>query len=695
MKRENWLTRKRDGEVCVVPATGTVYEMVQRMAMRREHGDAMGAEETREKKGIPHYCYHEWRGVAGNCRMCRVERVGGPKPVASCTRPVAPGMNVVTESPLVKKAREAVMERRLINHPLDCPICDQGGECDLQDQSLAYGSERTRMRENKRGVEDKYRGPLVKTVMTRCIHCTRCVRYRAETGGAERGTTGRGNATEVGMYVEKMPKSYRRGHLVDLCPVGALTAKPKAFDGRSWEMTALDSADRRDGARHPVRREYRPSPRSPRGRKRKRVVPGQEGAMGQGVDEVGYRERVSGGALLSDKSRFAATDGREHGRRWPPLGGQEQVDDRLQRVDERWTEAGAGATMGTGVDRERRWRRKERQRRKGTAALETVGLEALAQRRRHQGERRQAVDRSPEGGAHRVVGIDRAEEKPVRERERRGAERGQSARTRREVGTSPAESETKRSGGLLREDRRARAQGQGSRREGLWQQGARERGTRERRLGSGLWGRCDGGAVRQRRKSTEARTGGDGRHLARVTHRTNAVGARALGAAAGEGAAAGRRGVALDEGECREVGVNPTTLGSRTTVRHSHLPRLPQVESRRPMWTGLEKGQKRRSTEGKRVQTTGRAGVETLEKADRERKESRSQSLEESVGGLAGASAAADGRGTAGAKGRGVVWKTRLPKAIYDHYSEGHVRARWSPLMKKCRGAKEAHEVMA
>ena len=701
MKRENWVTRKRDGEVCVVPATGTVYEMVQRRGMRREHGAARGAAEDGAKKGIPHYCYHEWRGVAGNCRMCRVERVGGPKPVASCTRPVAPGMNVVTDSPLVKKAREAVMERRLINHPLDCPICDQGGECDLQDQSMAYGSERSRMRENKRGVEDKDRGPLVKTVMTRCIHCTRCVRYRAETGQAERGTTGRGNATEVGMYVEKMPNSYRRGHLVDLCPVGALTSKPKAFDGRSWEVTAVDSADRVDAARRPVRREYRPSSRSARGRKRKRVLPGQSGALGQGREEVGYRERVAGGARLSDKSRHAPTDGREHGRRWPQTGAQENVDDQLERREERWAETKAGATLGSGVDSERRWRRKERQRSEGTAALGTVGLEALAARRRHQGERRrrEGVGQGKAMAAHRAVGADRAEENPVRERERRSAERAQSARARRDVGTAPAESETKRAGGILREDRRERQEGAGSRREGLWERGARPAGGqgRGRSVGSGVWGRSDGAALRQGRKSTEARRGGEGREVTVVTHRTNVVGARALGAAADEGRGkAAKVAVAVDEGECREVGVNPAELGTRTTVRHTHLPRVAGAESRRPRWTGVEKGQRRRSTDGRRVETTGRAGTVRSEGADRRRKGERGEAVAESRGGLAAPGGRAEeGRRTAGVKGRAVAWKTRLPKAIYDHYTEGHVRARWSPLMKKCRRAKETHEVMA
>lgn len=187
---------------------------------------------------IPRFCYHERLLVAGNCRMCLVEVVGAPKPQASCALPVALGpggsvMKIVTNSPLVKKAREAVREMLLINHPLDCPVCDQGGECDLQDQSMGFGSDRSRMFEPKRGVEDKDRGPLVKTVMTRCIHCTRCIRFSSEVAGVPiLGTTARGRETEVGTYVEKVLNTERSGNVIDLCPVGALTSKPYAFKGR-------------------------------------------------------------------------------------------------------------------------------------------------------------------------------------------------------------------------------------------------------------------------------------------------------------------------------------------------------------------------------------------------------------------------------------------------------------------------------
>jgi NADH dehydrogenase (ubiquinone) Fe-S protein 1 len=200
-----------------------------------------------EKAGvtIPRFCYHERLGIAGNCRMCLVE-VGGPKPVASCAMPIMPGMKIQTESPNVKKAREGVMEFLLANHPLDCPICDQGGECDLQDQSVRYGSDRSRFIEptGKRAVENKNFGPLVKTVMTRCIQCTRCVRFANEIAGAnELGTSGRGNQMEIGTYVAQSISSEMSGNIIDLCPVGALTSKPYAFTTRPWELKKTESID--------------------------------------------------------------------------------------------------------------------------------------------------------------------------------------------------------------------------------------------------------------------------------------------------------------------------------------------------------------------------------------------------------------------------------------------------------------------
>jgi NADH-quinone oxidoreductase subunit G len=195
-------------------------------------------------KEIPRFCYHERLSVAVNCRMCLVEVEKAPKPVASCAYPVAEGMKVFTDSPMVRNARRGVMEFLLINHPLDCPICDQGGECDLQDQAMAYGMDHGRYTEAKRAVKDKYVGPLIKTVMTRCIHCTRCIRFATEVAGVpELGATGRGESMEVGTYVEKALGTELSGNLIDICPVGALTSRPYAFVARPWELTKTDSVD--------------------------------------------------------------------------------------------------------------------------------------------------------------------------------------------------------------------------------------------------------------------------------------------------------------------------------------------------------------------------------------------------------------------------------------------------------------------
>jgi NADH-quinone oxidoreductase chain G len=199
---------------------------------------------------VPRFCYHETLSVAGNCRMCLVEIADGrtPKPVSSCTFPVAmEGMQVFTDTPLVKKARENVVEALLLNHPLDCPICDQGGECDLQDQTKTWGSDYSRFFFNKRGVEDKECGPLIKTIMTRCIHCTRCVRFGTEIAGVDyMGTLNRGTSTEIGSYVSKMFNSEISGNVIDLCPVGALTSKPYAFKARPWELRSNESIDLTD-----------------------------------------------------------------------------------------------------------------------------------------------------------------------------------------------------------------------------------------------------------------------------------------------------------------------------------------------------------------------------------------------------------------------------------------------------------------
>ncbi len=203
---------------------------------------------------IPRFCYHEKLSIAGNCRMCLVEMEKSQKPIASCAMPAAEGMNIKTNSPFVEKARKGVMEFLLANHPLDCPVCDQGGECDLQDQSLYYGVDKSRFVENKRDVKEKYMGPLIKTQMTRCIHCTRCVRFATEVAGVpEIGAIGRGENMEITTYLEKSMESELSANVIDLCPVGALTSKPYAFEARPWELKKTESIDVMDAVGSNIR----------------------------------------------------------------------------------------------------------------------------------------------------------------------------------------------------------------------------------------------------------------------------------------------------------------------------------------------------------------------------------------------------------------------------------------------------------
>ena len=203
---------------------------------------------------IPRFCYHEKLSIAGNCRMCLVEIEKSPKPVASCAMPVAEGMNIKTNTSMVEKARKGVMEFLLVNHPLDCPVCDQGGECDLQDQSMFYGVDKSRFKENKRQVPEKYMGPLIKTQMTRCIHCTRCIRFSTEVAGVpELGAIGRGENMEITTYLEKSMDSELSANVIDLCPVGALTSKPYVFEARPWELKKTESIDVMDAVGSNIR----------------------------------------------------------------------------------------------------------------------------------------------------------------------------------------------------------------------------------------------------------------------------------------------------------------------------------------------------------------------------------------------------------------------------------------------------------
>jgi NADH-quinone oxidoreductase subunit G len=267
---------KVDGQLIEVPDYFTLMQAAE----------AAGAE-------IPRFCYHERLSVAGNCRMCLIEVKGGPpKPQASCAmgvKDLRPGPNgeppeIFTNTPMVKKAREGVMEFLLINHPLDCPICDQGGECDLQDQAMAYGVDSSRFHENKRAVEDKYMGPLVKTSMNRCIQCTRCVRFITEVAGtSELGATGRGEDLEIMPYLEKALTSELQGNIIDLCPVGALTSKPYAFQARPWELIKTETIDVMDAVGSSIRVDSR-------GREVMRILPRVNDAVNE--------------EWISDKSRF-------------------------------------------------------------------------------------------------------------------------------------------------------------------------------------------------------------------------------------------------------------------------------------------------------------------------------------------------------------------------------------------------------
>jgi NADH-quinone oxidoreductase subunit G len=257
-----------NGQETVVPAGTTVFQAAQ----------GLGIE-------ISHFCYHERLLIAGNCRMCLVEQERAPKPIASCAMPVAEGMVIHTNSEKAKKAQHAVMEMLLINHPLDCPICDQGGECDLQDQAMAYGFDRSRYHENKRAVSDKNFGPLVATEMTRCIHCTRCIRFLTDVAGvSELGATGRGENMEISTYIERALGSELSGNIIDLCPVGALTSKPYAFNARPWELHKTESVDALDAVGSNIRIDAR-------GASILRVLP----RLNEAVNEE----------WISDKTRFA------------------------------------------------------------------------------------------------------------------------------------------------------------------------------------------------------------------------------------------------------------------------------------------------------------------------------------------------------------------------------------------------------
>lgn len=267
---------------------------------------------------IPRFCYHDRLSIAGNCRMCLVEVEKSPKPVASCAMPAMPGMNIKTDTTQVHRAREGVMEFLLQNHPLDCPICDQGGECDLQDQSLQFGADKGRFMFAKRTVEDKDIGPLVKTVMTRCIHCTRCVRFTQEIAGVDvLGTTGRGNVMEIGTYEDAVLDTELSGNVIDLCPVGALTSQPFAFNARSWELEVTETIDIMDAVGSNISIQSR-------GADILRVLP----RLNEEINEE----------WISDKSRFSY-DGLTRQRLDVPMIKKKRSDGTFEFVETNWKSA--------------------------------------------------------------------------------------------------------------------------------------------------------------------------------------------------------------------------------------------------------------------------------------------------------------------------------------------------------------------
>ena len=345
-----------DGKEIDVPAEYTLLQACE----------AAGAE-------IPRFCYHERLSIAGNCRMCLVEIKGGPKPVASCAwgvRDCRPGPKgeppeISTRSPMVKKAREGVMEFLLINHPLDCPICDQGGECDLQDQAMGYGVDTCRFAENKRAVEDKYLGALVKTSMNRCIQCTRCVRFAAEVCGVpEMGATGRGEDMEITTYLESALTSELQGNLVDICPVGALTSKPYAFAARPWELGKTQSIDVMDGVGSAIRVDTR-------GREVMRILP----RVNEAVNEE----------WISDKTRHVV-DGLRTQRLDRPY-----IRENGQLRAASWSEAFAAIAAKAGSHRRQADRRHRRRSRRGRGDVRAQGVAGQVRLRQSRGPGRRRV----------------------------------------------------------------------------------------------------------------------------------------------------------------------------------------------------------------------------------------------------------------------------------------------------------------
>lgn len=644
---------------------------------------------------VSRFCYHEQLMVAGNCRMCMVEMEGYPKPLVSCAMPASNGMKIFTSSPRVKKAREGVMERLLRNHPLDCPICDQGGECDLQDQSMAHGSDRSRSVERKRGVEDKDRGPLVKTVMTRCIHCTRCVRFASEVGGrGDRGTTGRGVQTEIGTYVEKKGLSTRfSGNRVDLCPVGALTSKPLAFRARSWERSSVDTVDGLDPARTPIRRNLR----------------------GGEVRRVRPKDR---GVFITDKSRYGR-DGLYTNRRTEiyRCGEVISLEKGVEALRER-RGPGTKVVRGTSVDRDRVGKRVERSR-KGVREVRTRGStfpDKRGERRYHQedrgihGETRTDVVSRADAFGRR--GRDVEKDRPMRQRWRR------SVRVTGSAGVATTGDGTShfaqrgpggygRTTGAASLDRGHTAEARVERREG------RHRRSQVR-TETGVRRRNETRFTRRNPRRVEGLKGRDrvnGRRRVNLLNvQQNTRGRVALdrpNRGRSQGSGEGRRvRIGVDEGERREHG--RLSLRERTTkvgghlagIVHSHAPvgdagehAEYRGERRVPRKTWVESDQRRTNREGKARWTTG---VGVSPRVDSESRRER-EGTRESERGRWSQEERSDpivrrtredeertaSRATRGVKGRQATWNDRRRPDRYDAYREGHAVNRVSTVMAK------------
>jgi len=619
---------------------------------------------------VSRFCYHESLRVAGNCRMCMVEMEGYPKPLVSCAMPVSNGIKVYTSTPRVKKAREGVMERLLRNHPLDCPICDQGGECDLQDQSMVHGSDRSRSHERKRGVEDKDLGPLVKTVMTRCIHCTRCVRFASEIAGrGDRGTTGRGVQTEIGTYVEKKRlDTVRSGNRVDLCPVGALTSKVLAFQVRPWERTSVETLDVLDGNRTPIRRNLR----------------------GGEVIRVRPKDR---GVYIGDKTRYAR-DGLNKNRRSEVYryGEVKSVEGGLDHLRKRRKGGKVKFVRGTNVDRKRGGRRRELEK-KGVRKVEGRTKDRGSERRYHQAERgrrgKTGLDGLSRGDSFLRRGRDLKTERPMMQTWRRSI-RGRGGSTE--------------SGGVFvqmgpggyGQARKARDLGRTvsslkERREGRHRRSYGRTESGQRRVNESRSTRSDP----RRRERRKQRDRVQSRPRVNIVHpKGNGLGRRGRDQSDGENEE--RVLIGVDEGERMENGrssfqaLSERKKGKIRVLFNSHAPgnlegREESRERRIPRKTGVESDQRRVNREGKGRWTSG---VGSLPKKDRKvGKEAGEKDWTENLTDPYESGSEADEfhlkRGTSGVSTLGGVWNDMRRPDRYDYYREGHSINRASKVMAK------------